>query len=415
MLFDPAAWLASSMQLTFMTVQFRVFIVLLAIGGFACAWLAERRIFLLLARGIGKTHDLIWPHRRKKRKRYKILLDSMHWALDGGYLPQTFIRYGIRSQLRSRNRAIAFTSLEDSYRSKMQYVEALRTRPMALETATANAQHYEVGTGVLQACLGPRMKYSCSLYPTGSETLGQAEIEMLDTYVDKAELKDGMSILDLGCGWGSAALYFAEIFPHSQITAFSNSKSQKKYIDQQAVSKGMVNLHVITGDIIDYEFDAGKYDRVVSIELFEHMKNYDLLMAKVARSLKAGGKLFVHIFNHQTTPYDFEDGWMSTHFFAGGTMPSADLLHYFQKDLTLTKQWWISGKHYAKTCEDWLEKLCNNKSSIWPHLEATYGTEQASTWFQRWKIFYMACAELFAFEGGDTWGVSHYLFVKASG
>ncbi|KAL8901506.1 MAG: hypothetical protein Q9192_000520 [Flavoplaca navasiana] len=338
-----------------------------------------------------------------------------HWALDGGYLPQTIIRYGIRSQLHSRKRAIAFTSLEDSYRSKMQYVEALRTRPMAVETATANAQHYEVGTGVLQACLGPRMKYSCSLYPTGSETLGQAEIEMLDNYVDKAELKDGMSILDLGCGWGSAALYFAEIFPHSQITAFSNSKSQKKYIDQQAVSKGMVNLHVITGDIIDYEFDAGTYDRVVSIELFEHMKNYDLLMAKVARSLKAGGKLFVHIFNHQTTPYDFEDGWMSTHFFAGGTMPSADLLHYFQKDLTLTKQWWISGKHYAKTCEDWLEKLCNNKSSIWPHLEATYGTEQASTWFQRWKIFYMACAELFAFEGGDTWGVSHYLFVKASG
>lgn len=153
------------------------------------------------------------------------------------------------------------------------------------------------------------------------------------------------------CGWGSAALYFAEIFPHSQITAFSNSKSQKKYIDQQAVSKGMVNLHVITGDIVDYEFDAGTYDRVVSIELFEHMKNYDLLMAKVARSLKAGGKLFVHIFNHQTTPYNFEDGWMSTHFFAGGTMPSADLLHYFQKDLTLTKQWWISGKHYAKTCE----------------------------------------------------------------
>ncbi|KAL8996775.1 MAG: hypothetical protein Q9169_003798 [Polycauliona sp. 2 TL-2023] len=349
MLFDPAAWLASSMQLTPMTVQFRVFILILAVGGFACALLAERRQMM-----------------------------NYDWALDGGYLPQTIIRYGIRSQLQNRIGAIASTSLEAGYRSKMQYVEALRTRPMAIETAKANAQHYEVGTGVLQACLGPRMKYSCCLYPTGSETLGQAEIEMLDSYVDKAGLRDGMTILDLGCGWGSAALYFAEIFPHSQITAFSNSQSQKKYIDQQATSKGMGNLKVITGDIVNYEFVPETFDCVVSIELFEHMKNYELLMAKVARSLKAGGKLFVHIFTHQTTPYDFEDGWMSTHFFSGGTMPSADLLHYFQKDLTLTKQWWISGKHYAKTCEDWLSNLSNSKTSIWPHLEATYGQEQAS-------------------------------------
>ncbi|KAL8772573.1 MAG: hypothetical protein Q9209_002234 [Squamulea sp. 1 TL-2023] len=414
MLFDPATWLVSSMQLTYMTAQFKVFILVLAIGGFACAWVAERKVFLLLARMAGKTHDLIWPHRRKKRKLYKTLLDGMHWALDGGFLPERIIRYGIRTQLQARIRSIASTSLEDGYRSKMQYVEALRTRPMAIETATANAQHYEVGTGVLQACLGPRMKYSCCLYPTGSETLGQAEIEMLDSYVEKAELKDGMTILDLGCGWGSGALYFAEIFPHSQITAFSNSRSQKKHIEQQAFSKGLGNLKVITGDIVDYEFKPESFDRVVSIELFEHMKNYELLMAKVARSLKAGGKLFVHIFSHDTTPYDFEDGWMSTHFFSGGTMPSADLVHYFQKDLMLTKQWWVSGKHYAKTCEDWLWKLSNSKASVWPHLEDTYGKEQAGTWFQRWKIFYMACAELFAYGGGDTWGVSHYLFVKST-
>ncbi|KAI4177795.1 MAG: hypothetical protein LQ343_000259 [Gyalolechia ehrenbergii] len=331
---------------------------------------------------------------------------------NGGYLPQTVIRYGIRAQLGDRIKSVESTCLEDAYKHKMDYVEALRTRPMAIETATANAQHYEVGTGVLQACLGPRMKYSCCLYPTGGETLGQAEIEMLDTYVEKADLVDGMSILDLGCGWGSAALYFAETLPHSRVTAFSNSRTQKTYIDQQASLKGLENLKVITGDVVNYTFESDSFDRVVSIELFEHMKNYELLMAKIATALRPGGKLFVHIFSHKTSPYDFEEGWMSTHFFSGGTMPSADLLHYFQRDLTLTNQWWVSGKHYAKTCEDWLIEMTNNKKSIWPHLEATYGKDNAGVWYQRWQIFYMACAELFAYEGGDTWGVSHYLFEK---
>ncbi|KAL9011027.1 MAG: hypothetical protein Q9173_004097 [Seirophora scorigena] len=387
MLFDPAAWLASFMQLTDMTAGFKVFILVLALGGFACAWIAEQRAFLWLARRVGKTTDNVWPHSRKRRKQYKTLLDN--WLLDGGYLPQSVIRYGIRCQLRNRIRLIESTSLEEAYKKKMQYVRLLRTRPMALETATANAQHYEVGTGVLQACLGPRMKYSACLYPTGGETLGQAEVEMLDTYVEKAELKDGLTILDLGL--------------------------QKKYIDQQASSKGLNNLSVITHDIVDYDFEPSAFDRVVSIEMFEHMKNYELLMAKVAKAMKPGGKLFVHIFSHKTTPYDFEEGWMSTHFFSGGTMPSTDLLHYFQRDLTLTNQWWISGTHYAKTCEDWLSEMGNNRKTIGPHLEATYGKDNAGIWYQRWQIFYMACAELFAFEGGDTWGVSHYLFEKGSG
>ncbi|KAI9890878.1 MAG: hypothetical protein M1814_003517 [Vezdaea aestivalis] len=296
----------------------------------------------------------------------------------------------------------------------MSYVEALRTRPIAIETEAANEQHYEVGTGVLAACLGPRMKYSACLYPKGTETLAQAEIAMLETYVKKAGLRDGQSILDLGCGWGSGALYYAEMFPNAKVTAFSNSKTQKEYIDSQAHIKELKNLTVITGDVVDFEFDAEEYDRVVSIELFEHMKNYQLLMAKVSRSLKPGGKLFVHIFSHKDTPYDFDGGWMTTHFFTGGTMPSADLLHYFQKDLTLKEQWWVSGKHYAKTCEDWLSKMTSNKKSIWPHLEDTYGNEAVLTWYSRWQIFYMACAELFAFDGGDVWGVSHYLFEKSS-
>ncbi|KAL9107563.1 MAG: hypothetical protein Q9227_007563 [Pyrenula ochraceoflavens] len=319
---------------------------------------------------------------------------------------------GIRRQLQQRLNEIKSVSLEEAYARKMRYVEALKTRPIAIETGTANQQHYEVGTGVYLATLGPRMKYSSCLYPTGGETLAQAEVAMLQSYVEKAGLKDGQTVLDLGCGWGSVGLYIAEIFPNSQVTAFSNSKTQKIFIDGQAQRKRLTNLKVITGDVVDYEFETFAFDRVVSIELFEHMKNYKLLMAKISRTLKPGGQLFVHIFNHRETPYDFEEGWMTTHFFTGGTMPSADLLHYFQDDLKLERQWWVSGLHYAKTCEDWLSNLTAAKKEVWPHLTETYGSEQTAMWFYRWQIFYMACAELFAHEGGDTWGVSHYLFKK---
>ncbi|KAI0157520.1 methyltransferase [Xylariaceae sp. FL1272] len=337
---------------------------------------------------------------------------SLDWILDAGYLPHAVIRVGIRRQLAQRIEDIKSSTLSADMERKMGYIEALRTRPIAVETDTANTQHYEVGTGVLQGMLGPRMKYSACLYPKGGETLAQAEIAMLGTYVEKAQLVDGMSILDLGCGWGSGALYFAEVLPNSDITAFSNSKTQKEYIDSKAKEKGLANLKVITGDVVDYEFEKESFDRVVSIELFEHMKNYEQLMAKVSRALKPSGKLFVHIFAHKTSPYDFEEGWMTTHFFTGGTMPSADLLLYFQKDLKIERQWWVNGGHYSRTCEHWLSNLIANKKVIWPHLVKTYGEENANTWYNRWQIFYMACSELFAYEGGDTWGVSHYLFEK---
>jgi cyclopropane fatty-acyl-phospholipid synthase-like methyltransferase len=332
--------------------------------------------------------------------------------LDAGYLPHSVIRIGIRRQLAERISLIASETLSASYARKMAYVAALRERPIAIHTADANKQHYEVGTPVLRGMLGPRMKYSSSLYPTGKESLAQAEVAMLESYVEKAGLRDGMEILDLGCGWGSVTLYLAERFPGARVTGFSNSRTQREWIEGEAKRRGLGNVRVITGDVVDYEFEEAKYDRVVSIELFEHMKNYQALMKKVARALKPGGKLFVHIFCHKDSPYDFEDGWMSTHFFTGGTMPSADLLLFFQDDLRIREQWWVSGKHYARTCEDWLSKMLAEKKAVWEGLEETYGKEETLRWWNRWQVFYMACAELFAYNGGEEWGVCHYLFEK---
>jgi cyclopropane fatty-acyl-phospholipid synthase-like methyltransferase len=223
-----------------------------------------------------------------------------------------------------------------------------------------------------------------------------------------------VEILDLGCGWGSATLYLAERFKDSnvKVTGFSNSRTQKEFIMSEAQKRGLGNVSVITGDVVDYEFEKEKYDAVLSIELFEHMKNYQLLLGKVARALKPRGKLFVHIFAHKDSPYDFEDGWMTEYFFTGGTMPSADLFLFFQDELVVKKQWWVNGMHYAKTCEDWLAKMCKSKEQIWPGLEETYGKDKAGIWWYRWQVFYLACAELFAYNGGDEWGVSHYLFEK---
>lgn len=339
---------------------------------------------------------------------------------------------GIRWNLRDRLNEIRSPDLAAATERKQAWIARVREQPIAIETAKANEQHYEVGTEVLIGTLGPRMKYSACLYPTGHETLAQAEEAMLATYLNKADLQDGMSVLDLGCGWGSGALYYAEKLPRSRITAFSNSRTQKEYIDAQAKARGLTNLCVVTGDVAVDELaglpvgpsqriansstdgeHGGGFDRIISIEMFEHMKNYEALLAKCARALRPGGKLFVHMFAHRDTPYDYEDGWMTRTFFTGGTMPSADLLLHFQRDLAVERRWWVSGIHYSRTCEDWLTRMLRNKEAIWPALKATYGGEdQAARWWNRWQVFYLACSELFRYEGGDTWGVVHYLFEK---
>ena len=327
---------------------------------------------------------------------------------------------GIRSQLADRLRTLHTGSLTTDLERKMAFIESLRAQPIAVSTATANEQHYEVSAGFLAACLGPRLKYSGCLYPTGRETLAQAEIAMLDAYCERAQLRDGQAILDLGSGWGSAALYFAEVYPRARVTAFSNSYSQKAYVDARAAAKGLTNLPSVVGDVAEHEFAPAAFDRVVSVEMFEHMKNYERLLAKVARALRPGGKLFVHVFAHRDMPYHFEEGWMARCFFTGGTMPSADLLHHFQRDLCLRAQWWVNGRHYARTCEDWLERLSGNSGwlwgnrneAAWKELGRTYGERDAAVWLRRWQVFYLACAELFAYAGGDTWGVAQYLFEK---
>ena len=334
------------------------------------------------------------------------------YLLDNGYLPHFVIRRGIRRLLAQRLSLIASTSLTASYDRKAHYINLLRTRPIAINTADANQQHYEVGTDVLRGMLGPRMKYSCCLYPTGYEDLAMSEVLMMNLYTERAGLEDGMEVLDLGCGWGSMTLFLAEKFANMRVTGFSNSKTQREWIESEARRKELTNVRVITGDVVEYEFEKGRYDRVVSVELFEHMKNYQLLMGKVARALKPGGMAFVHLFCHKDTPYDFDGGWMSDHFFTGGTMPSADLLLFFQDDLRIKSQWWVNGKHYSQTCEQWLTTMLKNKSSVWKGLEETYGADQALRWWNRWQVFYLACSELFNYGDGEEWGVGHYLFEK---
>jgi cyclopropane-fatty-acyl-phospholipid synthase len=344
-----------------------------------------------------------------------VLFTTALAAAEHGRLPDSVIRFGIRRLLDERVKAAAAPDCETSQDRARDFLIACRRSPIAVAVDRANEQHYEVPAEFFRQVLGPRLKYSCCCWEPGVTNLAAAEEAALSVTCARAHLEEGQSVLELGCGWGSLSLWMAETFPGSRITAVSNSASQKAYIDDQASRRGLRNLEVVTADM--NVFDPGRrFDRVVSIEMFEHMRNHAELMRRIAQWLVPGGLLFVHIFCHRTTPYLFENNgpqdWMTRCFFEGGMMPSDSLLLHCQSDLTLRDHWRWSGDHYRRTSEAWLQQCDERRETILPIMQSTYGPAAGAIWLQRWRVFFMACAELFGYRRGQEWWVSHYLFER---
>jgi cyclopropane-fatty-acyl-phospholipid synthase len=336
---------------------------------------------------------------------------AIGWT-EQGLVPDSIIRGGIRRLLRSR-----LAELRPDDAAHVAYVTArfaaeMDASPIALLPEKANEQHYELPPEFFALALGPHRKYSCCHWGVDVDTLQQAEEQALTVTCERAGLADGQRILELGCGWGSLTLFMAARYPKATILAVSNSAPQREYILAEAARRGLANVEVLTADMNDFS-TRRRFDRVVSIEMFEHMRNYSVLFEEISLWLAPGGKFFMHIFVHRTVPYAFEDrgagDWMSRHFFSGGIMPSASLPLLFQRHLRLERQWAWGGEHYQKTANAWLANLDARREQALPILRQAYG-EQAGVWLQRWRMFFMACAELWGHREGQEWLVSHYLF-----
>jgi len=333
--------------------------------------------------------------------------------VDSGLVPEPVLRAGIRAvcalRLREQRRGI-----EDEQARHQALVAELKTSAIAIEIAAANDQHYEVPAKLFEAVLGPHLKYSSCYWPSGVSELGAAEAAMLALTAQRAGLADGQEVLDLGCGWGSLTLWAAERYPSSRFTAVSNSHAQRAFIEAAAAARGLTNVRVRTADVRTLLLPAHGFDRVVSVEMFEHMRNYQQLLRRIADWLRPDGALFVHVFAHRQHAYPFEDAgasdWMAREFFTGGIMPSASLLHHFQDDLTVVDEWHLAGTHYARTAEAWYENLMTRRTEVEQIFAAAYGT-QAARRFQRWRVFFLACAEMFGYRDGREWIVAHYRFV----
>ncbi|WP_316840491.1 cyclopropane-fatty-acyl-phospholipid synthase family protein [Pedobacter gandavensis] len=330
-------------------------------------------------------------------------------------LPDFILRMGIRKLLKQRLEHETVGDVEAQQHRLNKLIAKLKTEPIAIHTATANQQHYEVPSAFYQYCLGKHLKYSSGYWGPGTTSIDIAEQDMLELTCKRADLKNGQYILELGCGWGALTLFMAQKYPESPITALSNSATQKAFIEQAAKERNLTNITVITRDINVFNSTI-QFDRVVSVEMFEHMRNYELLLAKISSFLKVDGRLFVHIFSHKKLAYKFEvkneTDWISKYFFTGGIMPSNHLLLYFNEHLQTEKHWVVNGTNYAKTAEAWLKNMDAHKSEIMPILKEMYGGDQALKWWAYWRLFYMSCAELFGYNEGNEWMVCHYLFKK---
>ena len=331
-----------------------------------------------------------------------------------GIIPDYFIRQGIVRNCENRLNNENVSNTEEVSSKKQSWIQQMKESPIALVPEKANEQHYEVPPAFFENVLGKHLKYSSGYWPDGVNSLDESEESMLELSFERAQLADGDSILELGCGWGSLTCYMASKLPNSKITAVSNSKDQKEHILNRCKNQGLDNTEVITADMNDFETE-NKYDRVVSIEMFEHMRNYKKLLSKISSWLNDDGKLFIHIFTHQSVVYPFENqgeaDWMAREFFSGGMMPSHDLLLHFQDDLIIDDVWSMLGTHYEKTSLAWVNKMDANKDIIMKIFLKAYG-DDAKLWFQRWRIFFMSCEKLFGYNNGSEWGVSHYRFNK---
>lgn len=330
-----------------------------------------------------------------------------------GWIPDFLLRRGIRRLCQQRLQEERGANIERAWGRFQSVLHELRSSPLAIETDAANTQHYEVPARFFELCLGKRLKYSSCFYPDGNETLDQAEEHMLALYAERAALRDGQQILELGCGWGSLTLYMAERFPSSRILGVSNSHSQRSHILAQCQARGLTNVEILTTDVNDLQLQQ-RFDRVVSVEMFEHVRNYAELLRRIRHWLTDDGRLFVHIFCHRELMYPFEteghDNWMGRHFFTGGLMPAADTFFHFQSDLRVMQQWRLSGRHYQQTANDWLANQDSHHQEVLALFKQTYGPQDAALWVQRWRMFWMACAELFGYAEGNEWLVAHYVF-----
>lgn len=336
----------------------------------------------------------------------------LRWV-ERGYIPDVLVRWGIRRLCAEGLRVRSALDSEAEQEQRRALLATLRASPIAVHMDAANEQHYELPPEFFALCLGRHRKYSGCLWPLGVDTLDAAEEAALTVTCEHAGLADGQDILELGCGWGSLALWMAEHYPRSRITAVSNSVPQRHYIEGRCAARGLRNLTVHTADMNDYS-PATRFDRVVSVEMFEHMRNYEALLARIADWLRPEGRLFVHIFAHRRGTYFYETegpaNWLGRYFFTGGIMPADDLLSSFQRDLLLVDQWRQSGRHYEATANAWLENLDARRTAALALLKQVYGARDAAVWLQRWRVFFMACAELFGYDGGNEWWVAHYLF-----